>query len=109
MTASTLEQRFLQAIQLSYQKVIEYGVRSSEKTKVLHGWVQDELKRELGDEFVFTGQTPDSVKKDEANVAGMYYGKDVDVLVARDGQELGVVSIKFVISNYWQNSINYFE
>ena len=109
MTASTLEQRFLQAIQLSCQKVIEYGVRSSEKTKVLHGWVQDELKRELGDEFVFTGQTPDSVKKDEANVAGMYYGKDVDVLIARDGQELGVVSIKFVISNYWQNSINYFE
>ena len=79
------------------------------ETKVLHGWVQDDLKRELGHDYVFTGQTPDSVKKSEANVAGMYYGKHVDVLVARDGQELGVVSIKFVISKYWQNSINYLE
>ena len=75
MTASILEQRFLQAIQLSYQKVIEYGVRSSEKTKVLHGWFQDELKRELGDEFVFTGQTPDSVKKDEPMSPGCITGK----------------------------------
>ena len=39
----------------------------------------------------------------------MYYDKNVDVLITRGGQELGVISIKFVISNYWQNSINYFE
>ena len=94
-------------MQESYEKVLEHGVRSNQKTRVLHGWVQDELKRELGDEYVFTGQTPENSR--EAKVSGMYYDKDVDVLVERDGQELGVVSIKFVISNYWQNSVNYFE
>ena len=107
MNVSALEQRFLKAMQESYQKVLDHGTRSNEKTKVLHGWVQDELKRELGDQYTFTGQTPESAR--EAKVGGMYYDKDVDVLVSRDEQELGVVSIKFVISNYWQNSINYFE
>ena len=39
----------------------------------------------------------------------MYYDKNVDVLVAKDGEELAVISVKFVISNYWQNSVNYLE
>ena len=85
-----------------------HGTRSNRKTRVLHGWVQDEMRQELReDAYTFTGQSPTSAH--EANVGGMYYGKDVDVLVARDEQELGVISIKFVISNYWQNSINYLE
>lgn len=107
VSTSGLERRFLKAMQESYQKVIEHGPRSNEKTKVLHGWAQSELKRELGNRYTFTGQTPVSAK--EAKVEGMYYDKDVDVLISRDEQELGVISIKFVISNYWQNSINYFE
>lgn len=65
------------------------------------------MRRELGGGYEFTGQTPASAS--EAQVSGMYYDKDVDVLVARDGQELAVISIKFVISNYQQNSVNYFE
>lgn len=69
--------------------------------------MQDELRRELGDAYALTGQSP--VSASEASVEGMYYGKNVDVLVSRDGQELGVVSVKFVITNYWQNSVNYFE
>lgn len=107
MQATTRMERFLAAMQESYRMVQRHGVRSNQKTRVLHGWVQEELGRELGADYAFTGQSPDSSR--EANVGGMYYDKNVDVLIARDGQELGVVSIKFVISNYWQNSINYFE
>ncbi|MCY4105982.1 MAG: hypothetical protein OXG02_04685 [Chloroflexi bacterium] len=103
----SIEDRFLNAMQQSYQMVLEHGVRSNKKTKVLHGWAQDEMKRALGSGYVFTGQTP--VSKSEANVAGMYYGKNVDILVSRDGKELSVISIKYVISNYWQNAVNYFE
>jgi hypothetical protein len=73
----------------------------------LHGPISDQYPRSQRWRYVFTGQSPTSTH--EANVGGMYYGKDVDVLVARDKQELGVISIKFVISNYWQNSINYLE
>ena len=39
----------------------------------------------------------------------MYYDKKVDVLVSREGNDLGVISVKFVNSNYWQNSVNYLE
>ena len=107
MQSTTVSQRFLATMQESYLKVIEYGVRSNEKTKVLHGWVQDELRRELGSDYTYTGQSGTS--RQEASVAGMYYDKKVDILISRDGQELGVVDVKFVISNYWQNSINYIE
>lgn len=104
---TALEERFLAAMRESYRMVQARGPRSPEKTKVLHGWVQEELRRELGDAYALTGQSP--VSASEASVEGMYYGKNVDVLVSRDGQELGVVSVKFVITNYWQNSVNYFE
>lgn len=107
MSNSTVSGRFLVAMREAYRKVLEHGVRSNDKTKVLHGWVQDELRRELGDAYSYTGQSPFSAQ--EASVAGMYYDKKVDVLVARDGQDLGVVDVKFVISNYWQNAINYIE
>ena len=107
MQPNTVGQRFLAAMQESYRMVLRHGVRSNEKTKVLHGWVQDELRLELGDDYDFVGQSPENVR--EAAVSGMYYDKNVDVLVSRDGQGLGIISIKFVISNYWQNSINYFE
>ena len=107
MQSTAIEQRFLGAMQQSYQKVLDHGTRSNEKTKVLHGWVQEEMARELGNDYTFVGQTP--MDSTEANVSGMYYDKDVDVLIIRNEHELGVISIKFVISNYWQNAINYFE
>ena len=107
MSNATVSQRFLAAMRESYRKVLEHGVRSNEKTKTLNGWVQDELRRELGDAYSYTSQSPFSAQ--EASVAGMYYDKKVDVLVARDGQDLGVVDVRFVISNYWQNAINYIE
>ena len=107
MQATTRMERFLAAMQEAYRMVLRYGVRSNRKTRVLHGWVQDELSGELGIDYTFTGQSPDNTR--EANVGGMYYDKNVDILIARDGQELGVISIKFPVSNYWQNSINYFE
>lgn len=39
----------------------------------------------------------------------MYYEKKVDILVTKGMRDLGIVSIKFVSSNYKQNSVNYFE
>ena len=107
MQRDDIEERFLRAMQESYRMVARHGVRSNAKTKILHGWVQDELMRELGEGYDFTGQSPDSAR--EAGVAGMYYDKKVDVLVSRADEALAVVSVKFVISNYWQNSINYLE
>ena len=107
MIISPIESRFVIAASESYQKMLEYGPRSNEKTKVFHGWVQDELRCQLGNDYTYVGQTP--ANSSEATVSGNYYDKKVDILVSKDGLDLGVISIKFVISNYWQNSVNYFE
>ena len=97
----------LEAVQSAYDKYLEYGPRSTEKTKVLHGWVIQELTNLLGDGYSVIGQTPQGGR--EMRVNGKYYPKKVDVAILRDGIILGVVSIKFVNSNYRQNKYNYFE
>ena len=45
----------------------------------------------------------------EQQVEGRYYRKRVDVSVAKGGKCIAIVSVKFVTSNYKQNSNNYFE
>ena len=100
-------QRFLAAMQRSHRMLIEHGPRSNEKLKVLHGWVQDEVRLELGSGYQITGLSPQN--SHEVTVTGMYYDKRVDILIARDDRQLGVISVKSVASNYWQNSVNYIE
>lgn len=86
---------------------LTHGSRSNQKIKVLHGWVQDELRNTLDSEFQILGLSLKS--KAEEPVEGMYYSKNVDVVIKRRGLEIGVVSLKFVNSNYKQNANNYFE
>ena len=104
---TSISHRFLEAVQGSYQAYLKHGARSNEKLKVLHGWIIEEIGKELGDEYTISGLTHKS--SSEKSVEGMYYSKKVDLLVARDNQHLGVISIKFVQSNYKQNKNNYFE
>jgi hypothetical protein len=47
MQQQNIEQRFLAAMQESYRMVKLHGTRSNQKTRVLHGWVQDEMRQEL--------------------------------------------------------------
>ena len=107
MSSRAFNLRFLAAMQESYLKATEHGGSSTQKTKVLHGWVQDELRRVLGNDYDLTGQSPTS--STEVRVSGTYYDKRVDVLVARDGQSLAVISVKFPLSSYGKNANNYIE
>ena len=104
---TSISNRFLDAIQDAYQAYLEHGPRSNKKLKILHGWIIKEIGNVLGDKYAISGLTLDS--SSEKSVEGMYYPKRVDLLVARDDQHLGVISIKFVQSNYNQNKNNYFE
>ena len=101
--------RFLFAIQNAYDLMLkDGGTRSNERIKILHGWVQDELRGYLGSDYDINGLTNKKDSREEV-VEGWYYPKKVDISVKRDGKVLGVVSFKFVNSNYRQNSNNYFE
>ncbi len=107
MPDSSLSDRFLSTIQRAYRAYVDHGPRSNHKLKILHGWVQRELSGMLGDNYVVRGIS--EYNSSEVSVRGKYYVKNVDIAVARNRQSLGVVSIKFVQSNYLQNRNNYFE
>jgi len=73
---------------------------SNEKIKPAHEWIKEKLEEELG---------PDYVVSTEYIIKGKFYDKRVDVVILKKGLPKGVVSFKFVSSNYSQNSNNYFE
>lgn len=104
---NNLRDRFLCAVQDSYKRYVYHGPRSNNKIKSLHGWVMKELRTKLGPGYEVSGLSDTS--SSEEKVHGKYYDKKVDVAIFRDGIALGVVSIKFVVTNFKQNKNNYFE
>ena len=100
-----LEERMLSAVMDSYERYKEAGPRSNKKLIPLHGWVSDEIKRELGDGYVIRSVQSGG----ELKIDGKYYSKNVDVSVEFKRHVVGVVNVKFVMSNYRQNANNYFE
>lgn len=71
--------------------------------------MQDELRRSLRDpgKYTITGQTAET--RSERKVAGRYYEKRVDLSVESAERILAVVSVKFILSSYRKNAINYLE
>jgi len=45
----------------------------------------------------------------EYNLEGKYYSKSLDITILKDGKPISALAVKFVTSNYKQNSNNYFE
>lgn len=99
--------RLLAAVKEAYRQYVKHGARSNAKIRVLHGWIISELKGLLDNEYLIQGLSEEGGR--EQTVRGKYYDKNVDVSISRDGQILGVVSVKFVMTNYNQNKHNYFE
>ena len=105
--STDLHKRFLRAVKKSYKNYKQYGGRSNQKLKPLHGWIQDELKVCLGDDYQLEGISETSSK--ERFVEGWYYRKNSDVVVSKNGIDVGVVSVKFPVQSYKKNKINMFE
>ena len=101
--------RFLAAIQESRKRTLDSGPRSTSRIKALHGWVITELRSRLDRKYKLYGHSDDEEMPKEQQVEGWYYPKNVDVSVNREGIVIGVISIKFINSNFRQNANNYFE
>lgn len=102
------ETRTLEALQKSYSITKELGSRSPKRLLPLHGWLKFELERLLTDSrWEITAKT--SKNRSELKVGGRYYGKNVDVGIRFGEEIIGVVSMKYIISSYGKNAINYFE
>lgn len=102
-------EEFLKTIKKSFKAYIDAGTsRSTAKLKSLHGDIAQDVQNILGSEFIIKSQGFNDGK--EASIQGRYYAKDVDITVeSRDGKALAGYAVKFIVRNYSQNNINYFE
>ena len=101
-----IEQELIKALEASFRAYKEHGARSTAKLKPIHKYFADTLASIWGNAYSvhFLGE-----ENKEMNVEGKYYPKDIDITVAKDGQPVFCLGIKFVTSNYKQNANNYFE
>lgn len=107
---SDLEDRFVIAIREAYSRTRSHknANRSTKRIKALHGWIVKEIKGKLGEGYDVIGLS-DGHDSSEEKVEGRYYPKKVDVCVKQKEEVKGIISVKFVNSNYKQNANNYFE
>lgn len=101
----------LAIIKESFKKYYEHGERSNEKLKVLHGYIACCIYSRIHalDNSIAEGITIKSLPGREDRVSGSFYDKNVDITIKYNHKVYGVVSVKFIMSNYKQNENNYFE
>lgn len=98
---------FVKILEDSFHKYIETSARSNEKLKILHGAISTDLKERLNSEYSISSLGIGNGK--EELVLGRYIDKRVDITIKRNDKPIAGVAVKFVMSNYSQNSNNYFE
>jgi len=100
------ESEFIASITESFAKYKKYGARSTQKLYPIHKYITDILKQIWDNKYEYFFMGEDSK---EAKVGGKYYPKDVDIAIFKDGEAIFCLGIKFITSNYKQNTNNYFE
>ncbi|MDR0790615.1 MAG: hypothetical protein LBO06_07450 [Bacteroidales bacterium] len=100
------EREFIRAVKQSFEMYKIHGARSTAKLKPIHKYFADVLYSIWGKGFDYHYIGVDSK---EMTVSGKYYPKDIDITVTHKGIAVFCLGIKFVTSNYKQNSNNYFE
>ena len=98
----------LPTIKAAFQKYLTTGARSNEKLKILHARIATDLQNLLGKDYLV--ESLGVGKGKERKIDGRYIDKVVDITISKVGGEIvGGIAVKFIMSNYSQNSNNYFE
>jgi len=104
---------FLKTLEKSFLKYLEKGARSNEKLKPLHGAISEDIisnlnsKNESVEDYSAASLGYD--KNKERKISGRYIDKAVDITICKNNIPIAGIAVKFVMSNYKQNSNNYFE
>lgn len=102
-----LNDEFLDTLTQSFKVYLQTSARSNEKLKILHSKIARDLTSLLGKGFsVCAYEIGDGREKE---IEGRYYKKRVDICIVQNNKEVAGIAVKFVMSNYSQNSNNYFE
>lgn len=101
---------FLQVLKESFLTYLKTNPRSNEKLRVLHGAISKDVLSGLGNQYSVSSIDTDRQRKEKC-IQGRYLEKKVDIRIERkeDERVLAGIAVKYVMSNYMQNSNNYFE
>ena len=102
---------FLTTLKKSFLKYLETGARSNEKLKILHGAAATDIleKLNVNSRENYSVFSLGYGKNKEQKITGRYIDKSVDITVCKNNLPVAGIAVKFVMSNYMQNSNNYFE
>lgn len=100
--------QFLAVLKEAFITYLLTGARSNEKLKILHGSIAEDLQERLNDEQYSVFSLGYEEGK-EHKINGRYVEKAVDITVAENETPVAGIAVKYVMSNYSQNSNNYFE
>lgn len=106
-------QTFLNVLKQSFLTYLQTHARSNEKLKVLHGQIakdiDNKIKDKNTDKTVYTVSALGFGNGKEEKIQGRYIEKMVDITIKNNNQSIAGMAVKYVMSNYFQNSNNYFE
>jgi len=100
-------QEFLNVVKDAFLLYLAYGSRSNKKLISLHGSISKDLFTKLGNSYEISSLGFRNGK--ETKIQGRYLDKVVDITIKQDKKTVAGVAVKYVMSNYSQNSVNYFE
>lgn len=100
--------QFLAILKDSFITYLKTGARSNKKLEVLHGAISRDLQERLNDSKYSVYSLGYGLGK-EHKIVGRYVDKTVDITVAENNTPVAGIAVKYVMSNYSQNSNNYFE
>ncbi len=100
--------QFLAILKKSFITYLQTGARSNKKLGILHGAISEDLQERLNDNNYSVYSLGYGIGK-EHKINGRYVDKAVDITIAENNTPVAGIAVKYVMSNYSQNSNNYFE
>ncbi len=99
---------FLEILKKSFLTYLHTGSRSNKKLEILHGAISEDLNNRLGNGKYNVYSLGFGLGK-EHKIYGRYVDKTVDITITENEKPIAGIAVKYVMSNYSQNSNNYFE
>ena len=100
--------QFLEVLKQAFITYLQTGARSNKKLEILHGAISKDLQERLQDDKYSVYSLGYETGK-ERKIIGRYVDKTVDITITENNKSVAGIAVKYVMSNYSQNSNNYFE
>ena len=100
--------QFLIILKKSFITYLQTGARSNKKLNILHGAISEDLQKRLNNNSYSVFSLGYGSGK-EHKINGRYIDKAVDITITENKIPIAGIAVKYVMSNYSQNSNNYFE